>query len=80
MKADPGKCHAILSSNTQSDICFVNTSLASSQREKLPEITLDSELKFQEHVNKICSTVNNKLNALHRILSHMSQMLFKAFR
>ena len=62
MKANPGKCHAILSSSTQSDICFVNTSLAPSQREKLSEITFDSELKFEEHINKICSIANNKLN------------------
>ena len=83
MKANPGKCHAILSSSTQSDICFVNTSLVPSQREKLPEITFDSELKFEEHINKICSIVNKKLNALHRIRSHMSfekrKMLLRDF-
>ena len=53
MKDNPGKCHVILSSNTQRD----NTSLASSLREKLLGITL--ELKFEEHINKICKLTEN---------------------
>ena len=44
---------------------------------------MDSELKFEEHINKICNIVNKKLNALHRIGSHMSldkrKMLLRAF-
>ena len=71
MKANPGKCHVILSSNTQREILFVNASIASNLSEKLLGITLDSELKFEEHINNICSVVNKKLNALHRIGSHM---------
>ena len=70
MKANPGKCHVILSSNTQREIRFVNSSIASGLSEKLLGITLDSELKFEEHINKICNIVNKKLNALHRIGSH----------
>ena len=71
IKANPGKCHVILSSNTQREILFVNASIASNLSEKLLGITLDSELKFEEHINNICSVVNKKLNALHRIGSHM---------
>ena len=55
MKANPGKCYLILSSNTQREIRFVNTSVASSLSEKLLGLTLDSELKFEEHINKICN-------------------------
>ena len=80
MKANPKK-YVILSSNTQKKIRFVNASIASS--EKLFGITLDSELKFEEHINKICNIVNKKLNALHRIGSHMSlgkrKILLRAF-
>ena len=83
MKANPEKCHVVLSSNTQRKIRFANASIASSPSEKLLGITLDSELKFEEHVNKICNIVNKKLNALHRIGSHMSldkrKMLLRAF-
>ena len=83
MKANPEKCHVILSSSTQREIRFANASIESSPSEKLLEITLDSELKFEEHINKICNIVNKKLNALHRIGSHMSldkrKMLLRAF-
>ena len=83
MKANPEKFHVILSSNTQREIRFANASIASSPSEKLLGITLDSELKFEEHINKICNIVNKKLNALHRIGSHMSldkrKMLLRAF-
>ena len=48
MNAYPGKCHVILSSNTQREIHFDNISIASSLRKKLLGITLDSELKFEE--------------------------------
>ena len=83
MKANPEKCHVILSSNTQREICFANASIASCPSKKSSRITLDSELKFEEHINKICSIVNKKLNALHRIRSHMSfekrKMLLRDF-
>ena len=83
MNTNPGKCHVIWSSNTQREIHFDNTSIASSLRKKLLGITLDSELKFEEHINKICNIVNKKLNAPHRIPSHMSfdkrKMLLSAF-
>ena len=52
MKGNLGKCHVILSSNTQREIHFVNASIASSISEKLLGITLGSEVKFEEHINK----------------------------
>ena len=83
MIANPEKCHLTLSSNTQREIRFANASIASSPSEKLLGITLDSELKFEEHINKTCNTVNKKLNGLHRIGSQMSldkrKMLLRAF-
>ena len=83
MRANPEKCHVILTSNTQREIHFANASVASSPSEKLLGITLDSELKFEEHINKICNIVNKKLNALHCIGSRMSldkrKMLLRAF-
>ena len=82
-KANPGKYHAVLSSNKQRVIRFENTSIASSLSQKLFGITLDSEVKFEEHINKICNIVNKKLNALHRIASILSlgkrKLLLKGF-
>ena len=72
MKANPEKCYVILGSNTQRETRFANASTASSPSEKLLAITLDSELKFEEHIKKICNIVNKKLNALHRFGSHMN--------
>ena len=73
MKANPEKCHhVILSSNTQREIRFANALIASSPSETLLAITLNSERKFEEHINKICDIVDKKLNALHRVGSHMS--------
>ena len=69
MKANHGKSQV---SNTQRKICYVNTSISSILSEKLLRITLDSELKFEEHVNKICNIFNKKLNDLHCIGSHIS--------
>ena len=44
---------------------------------------MDSELKLEEHINKICKIINKKLNALHRTGSHMSlekrKMLLRTF-
>ena len=83
MKTNPGKCHVMLSSNTQTEIRFVNASIGSSLSEKLLGKTLISELKFEKHINKICNILNKKLNALHRTGSHVSldkrKMLLRAF-
>ena len=72
MKANLEKRHVILSSKTQRETPFANASIASSPNEKLLVITLDSELKFEKHINQIYNIVNKKLNALHRIGSRMS--------
>ena len=54
------------------EIHFGNASFASSPSQKLLGTTLDSKLKLEEHINKICNRVNKKLNALHRIGNHMN--------
>ena len=72
METNPRKCHIILSSNTQCVVCFYSTPITSSLGEKLLAITLDSELEFEEDINKIFNIVNEKLNVLHLIASHTS--------
>ena len=67
MEANYRKCHVILSSYIQKEIRLVNTSIVSSLSKRLLGITFDSELKFEEHISKICNIVNKKLNALHHI-------------
>ena len=83
MKTNPGKSHVNLSSNTQREIRFDNTSVASSLSDNLLGITLDSDLKFEEHISNICNILNKKLNALRCIASLISldkrKMLLKTF-
>ena len=66
------KSKVILSSNTRRVIRFDNVSITSSLSVKLLGTTFDSDLKFEEQVNKICNIVHKKLNALHRIASYIS--------
>ena len=72
MKANPGKSHVLLSSNITRVAPFDNVQITSCLREKLLGITFDSELKFEEHISKICNIVNKKVDAPHRIANHMS--------
>ena len=59
MKANLGKIHVLLSYNIQRVIPFDNVQITST--ETLLGIVFDSELKFEEHVCKICNIVNQKL-------------------
>ena len=58
-------------------------SLAASSHEKLLGVTIDSELKFENHITELCLKVSKKINALCRISSFMSlekrRTLMKAF-
>ena len=64
---------------------FYNVKITSSLSKKHLGITLDSELKFEERIGKVCKQklVNERLNILHRITNHMTldkrKMLLKAF-
>ena len=72
MKANPGKSRVLLTSNIQLVVPFDNVQITSSLSKKLLGITFDSELKFEEHVSKVCNIVNKKLNDLHCIVNQMS--------
>ena len=82
LNLNPGS-NVLLGSSIQRVVPFDNVRITSSLTKKLFEITFDSELKFEEHISKICNVVNKKPNALHRIVNHMSlnkrKMLLKAF-
>ena len=59
MKANPGKSHVLLSSNTQRVVPFDNVQITSNLSEKLLGVTFDSELRFEEHISKICNITEN---------------------
>ena len=50
LKANPRKCHLLLSSKTPTDASIGDASLATRTKETLLGILIDSELGFDEHV------------------------------
>ena len=83
LKANPGKSHILLSSKKPEIVSVDGISIAASPHEKLLGVTIDSELKFENHITEICHKVSKKINALCRISSFMSlerrRTLMKAF-
>ena len=83
MKANPEKCHVLLSND---EICHANIgnhSIESSKQQKLLGILIDNKLNFEKHINELCTKASQKLSALCRISSFMStkqkRTIMKAF-
>ena len=83
LKANPEKCHLLLSSKSSIETKIGGVSVKSSQMETLLGVSIDSELNFENHISNICSKVSRKFTALGRIAGFItfekSRMLFKAF-
>ena len=71
LKANPGKCHLLLSSKTPNDVSIGDASLTTSTKETLIGILTALELRFDQHVSSICSKASKKLHALRRIATFM---------
>ena len=54
MKANSDKCHLLLSSNNSHTAKIANCEIKNSKSEKLLDVIIDNELKFEEHVNVLC--------------------------
>ena len=67
MKANPGKCHLLLSTKSPEVVSINGLQIPSSTAETLPGITIDSELNVENHLCAICNNVSRKINALERI-------------
>ena len=67
MKADSDKSHLLMSGTETTHANVDGSMIKSSQKEILLGINLDSELKFEDHVNFMCKKANQKLYALARI-------------
>lgn len=72
MKANPDKCHLLLSTKNEQFVNISNFNIKNSKSEKLLGVTIDSELKFVEHINNMCVEASQKLSALSRIIHLMS--------
>ena len=60
MKANPGKCHLLLSTKSPEVASIDRTQIKSSTAETLLGITIDSELNFDNHLSAICNKMSKK--------------------
>ena len=71
LQIDPGKSHILLSSKKPENVSVDGIPLAASSHEKLLGVTMDSELKFENHITGLCLKVSKKINTLCRIKFHV---------
>ena len=55
------------------------TQVSKKNQVKLLDITIDSELKFDDHITKICRKANSKLSALSQLTRYLSIKQKKLF-
>ena len=67
LKANSGKSHISLSTNKLLIVSVDGISLTASSSKKLLGVTIDSELKFENHIKEFCLKVIKKINALCRM-------------
>ena len=76
MKLNSDRCHLLVSGHHYEEM-FVkigNDIIWESKSVKLLGITINKELKFDKHVDKICSKANRKLSVLSRMGSFLSPL------
>ena len=83
MKANSGKSHLLISGKEATHANVDGSMIKSSKKEILLGINLDSELKFEDHVNFMCKKASQKLYAVARIAPFMDlkqrRNIMKAF-
>ena len=72
MKANPGKCHLLLSTKSPEVVSIDGIQITSSTAETLLGINIDLELNFENHLSAICNNVSRKINALGWIANYIS--------
>ena len=72
MKANSDKSHNLLSCSEPSTALIDGSSIESNTKEILLGITIDRDLKFDEHVNNLCKKTFQKLNALVHLVPFMN--------
>ena len=71
MKANPGKCYFICSTDNKVNTNVENQKLCNSPCEKLLGVRFDSKLIFDAHINDIFKKAGLKLNTLARITPYI---------
>ena len=71
MKENPGKCHLLTSTTASIAIKIKDNEILNSESEKLLGVTIDHQLNFNNHLQKILEKANQKVHVLARITSYM---------
>ena len=83
MKANNDKSHLLIACKEPYSAIIEGSCIKSSQKELLLGVTIDNELKFDDHINYLCKKAGQKLNALARIAPFMDtnkkRTIMKAF-
>ena len=83
MKANSDKRDIVLRCSELSSILIDRSSIESNTKKILLGITIERELKFDEHVNNLCKKACQKLNGLVRLARFMKvdkkRMIMKSF-
>lgn len=83
MKANCDKSHCLLTCNEPSTLLVDGSPIQTSTKEVLLGITIDKDLKFDDHVNSLCRKACQKLNALARLAPYTNvekrRIIMKAF-
>ena len=72
MKANPNKCHLLVSSTSQSEINIGNVTTKSSTCEKFLRINTDNKLRLNAHVEDLCKKASREMHALARVTPYMT--------
>ena len=83
MKANPDKYHFLLTGNKEATLNIDQFQLESTKQQNLLGVIIDNKLTFEQHLNKLCNKVSQKLNALTRISNYIQpdqkRLIMKAF-
>ena len=72
MKANPYKCHLLLSTEENCHAVIGNHNIENSKQQKRFGILLDNRLNFEKHISNLCTKASQKLSALCRLSYFMS--------
>ena len=83
MKANSDRSHLLLSYNEPFKLVIDGSSIETNTKEVLLGITIDKDLKFDDHVNSLCKKACQKLNAPARLAPYLNvekrRIIMKAF-
>ena len=72
MRANPGKCHLLLSTKIFEVVSIDGIQLTSCTAKLLLGITIDSELNFENHLSAKCNKLSRKSNTPGKIVCYIS--------